>query len=149
VGCFGTACPCPCLCICLLRVKFCSGGDGPPQSTAGDRECMHTANLQAHACIYVLPHCFYVSILGPPVTLSISYSIIIRVAIGSALIGRCPIGWVLRNLADACIGCAVSRLATFLQHLCSFSRKTCFYMLGMACLVLFFCTLSEWAKGMS
>lgn len=76
-------------------------------------------------------------------------AIIIRVAIGSALIGGCPIGWVLRNLADASIGCAVSRLATFLQHLCSFSRKTCFYMLGMAGLVLFLYTVrvaqgNEW-----
>lgn len=105
VGCFGTACPCPCLCICLLRVKFCSGGDGPPQWTAGDRECMHTANLQAHACKYVLHYCCYGSVLGPPVTLSINchylndHQICIdwRVShrIGFAEWGRC-LYWVCR-----------------------------------------------------
>lgn len=66
-------------------------------------------------------------------------TVIIRMTIGSALIGGFPIGYVLRNGADACFGCAVSRLAGFLQHLCSFSRKTCIYMLGMACALFVHC----------
>ncbi len=49
--------------------------------------------------------------------------------------------------ADVCVGCAVGRLGTFLQHLRSFSCKNMLlYAREGLCFV---CTLLEWPKGMS
>lgn len=137
VGCLGTACPCPCLCICLLRVKSCSGGDGPPQWTAGDGECMHTANLQAHVCIYVLYHCCYVSVWGPSVTLGVSfhYQSGHRICTG----WRVSTGWdsFCGTGQMSVLGVPLVGWALFC-NICTLSLvKTCFYMLGKACALLY------------
>lgn len=47
--------------------------------------------------------------------------------------------WLLCNGADVCVGCTVGQLGTFLQHLRSFSCKTCFYLLGKACALFVHC----------
>lgn len=132
VGCLGTACPCPCLCICLLRVKFCSGGDGPLRWTAGQRECMHTANLQAHAYICVLHYCCFVAVWGPPVTLASAVNIGVNL---HWLEGVHRVGFVgqMRWVCWAlfCNICALSLIKRAFICQC------------------FVCTLSEWPEGVS